>query len=164
MIARTALAACLCVVGHQVAAEEFVMMGCTFKDGAAEMAVTINKDAQTVTYAYGPTGQSPDLQLSSTLVDVEYDPWPGVSRAIWHEVTFRNGTYAYAVGMSIDRDPLNAEVYGGISITNNGSEIAYLECDQGSGTFVYDEAISEAKAAAGLCVSRGETTTWVPCE
>ncbi|MBB5723826.1 hypothetical protein FHS72_003471 [Loktanella ponticola] len=162
MIQRIAVTAALCVAGMTASAEETLLMACTFKDGATGVSVTF--DDGIVHYAYGPSKQEPDLALSEPAVDIDYTPWPGVSSSIWEAIAFTNGDFRYEVGMSFARDPESIEVNGGISISENGTEIAFLHCDTGSGYFVYDDQIEKTKHAAGLCVDHGRDPKWAPCE
>lgn len=149
--------------GGPVFADSAVLMSCTFNQGAKAVIVGIDDDL--VTYSFGPPGKSPELALEASVVDVGYEPWPGAGRAIWEAIIFTNGTYAYEVGMSFDRTLEDENVYGGITVTNAGDEIAYLECDPGSGFFPYDGALSDAKFDAGLCVERGaKGAYWQPCD
>jgi len=161
LILRIGLTTALCLTGLTAAADETRLMACTFKDGATQVSVTL--DDGIVRYAYGPTGQAPDLALSVPAVEVDYIPWAGIGRSIWEAYAFRNGDYRYEVGMSFDRDPESVAVYGGITITKGSEEIARLTCDEGSGYFVYDGQVAQIKQQAGLCVEHGDPTRWVAC-
>jgi hypothetical protein len=160
MMSRIAFTLGFSLAAMTAAAEETLLMGCTFKQGAATVAVTIEDGV--VSYRFGRTGQTPELTLSESVEDVEYQPWPGAGSSIWEAISFSNGAHRYEVGMSLPRDPENTNIYGGVTVFHHDDEIAYLTCDSGSGQFLFDNRIESAKAAAGLCNQRGERT-WAPC-
>lgn len=139
-------------------------MSCTFKNGAKSVAVCAAGNQ--VSYIYGPTNAKPELFLQRSAVDVDYSPWAGFGRSIWESVVFYNGVTSYEVYGSIDKmmaedDP--ATVTGGIIIAKNGETLAELICDPASVNFDYNQAMLDAKEAAGQCLDL-ESREWAACQ
>lgn len=143
-------------------------LSCTFSGGMK--ALDVCSDSERATYAFGPAAGPPELALATTVADLDYEPWPGIGRTIWERVTFRNGGVAYVVHGAIERDyPADAAaevvvtVTGGIEVMRGEEPIATLACDPGSADFAWGEALSNAKARAGLCLDHA-SRTWTACK
>lgn len=145
------------------------ILSCTFQDGAKRLDAC--QDGTTASYAFGASGQAPDLALSTPLARLAYTPWPGVGRAIWEEVSFENKDITYLLWTSYDKvnaieeeqaagapDPLSA----GVVVLRGEAELARLDCDPGSIDTAID-ALFDAKMALGLCWDMG-THGWGGCE
>ena len=61
-----------------------------------------------------------------------------------------NGAYSYEVYSSIERNPENPQVRGGVEVFQNGQPVASVQCDAGSVVTNID-ALYEMREAAGLC-------------
>ena len=144
-----------------VTADPLQLMYCTLKNGAK--AVSVALDGDHVTYAYGSLNKAPDLALRTSVAEVDYRPWPGIGSSIWEEFVFTNGSYGYDVTMGFEKDPDSNSGFGGISVTNNGTEIAYLDCDPGSVEMSYGIELVDAKRAEGLCWDLGPQRGWKAC-
>lgn len=132
------------------------VLTCTIDQGAKQLEVCL--DGEEVIYRFG-LADAPDLILSAPITEVAHQPWPGIGRAIWESTTFRNGDFTYEVHGSFDK--LDQISDGGVTVRENGREIASLSCDRGStelGLF----AISDAKEAAGQCWD-AEARRWGGC-
>ncbi len=105
---------------------------CTFKAG--QKFVDVCQSDSRVTYAYGKTGQSPELQLSVLLRDLKYTPWNGIGRAIYEQIVFRNKDVSYVVWSAFERNPeLANPLSAGIVVEDQNEKVlAELQCDQGS--------------------------------
>lgn len=137
---------------------------CTFSSGSK--AVDVCHNAETVSYAFGRPGRTPELSLSVPMTQVEYQPWPGIGRAIWETVTFRSGDVSYTVFGNIDRpveEGTDPEVTGGIEVRRGEAVLATLRCDPGSVSFAYGDGLYDAKTAAGQCWDPG-TEVWSACQ
>lgn len=104
-------------------------------------------------YRYGPQGR-PELELVERYDTLDYRPWPGVGRDIWEEVAFYNGGYTYLVHGGVDRqyqgNNLANAMYGGVTVSQGGREIASLTCERPAIDFPYSNGLSDGKARAGL--------------
>lgn len=160
---RLILIGTACLIGQSAMACGEIIHACTFKDGATAVKVCLNSES--VTYAYGPNGGTPDLALEVSIADAEYTPWPGVGRSIAEGVTFRNGAFSYEVfggSPKLDENDELGPMFGGIIISENDNVIARLTCDEGSvewGGYGTD-GIYGAKTAVGQC---WEIDQWVAC-
>ena len=117
------------------------VLSCTTGRGTKQLDVCITGDR--VTYRFGPH-TAPDLRLSAPIKEVAHQPWPGIGRAIWESTTFRNGAFSYEVYGAYDK--IDQTSNGGVTVTEQGREIAALTCDSGTaelGLF----ALSDAKRA-----------------
>lgn len=137
---------------------------CSFSSG--RKAVDVCYGPETVSYAFGRPGRAPELTLSVPLAEVDYQPWPGIGRAIWETVTFRSGDVSYTVFGNIDR-PVEAgtepEVTGGIEVRRGETVLATLSCDPGTVDFAYGGGLHDAKTALGQCWDPG-AQRWSVCE
>jgi hypothetical protein len=170
-LALLAAAAAIALAGQAPAAcapDQETFLSCTLSGG--RKALDICLDAQAATYAFGPTGGTAELSLSVPVADVDYTPWGGIGRTIWEEVVFRNEDVTYAVFGAIRRDPGGDDTSdmiitndGGIEVRRGEERLAMLACDPGTVDFPWDEALSEAKRAVGVCRDL-RNRTWVNCE
>lgn len=142
------------------------IMSCTLGNGAQTLSVCLN--GSDAVYRFGPTGATPDLEITTPIGTVDYLPWPGIGRTIWESVSFINDDHIYEVGTGFDRtlgdgDADTPVAFGGVSIRKNGTEIAALRCDEGSVDWGYGGGLYDAKTALGLCWSRWPDNIWLPC-
>lgn len=161
---RMILIGTACMIGQNALACGEIIHACTFKGGTTAVQVCLNND--TVSYAYGPNGGTPDLSLEVSIRDAEYTPWPGVGNSIAEGVTFRNGGFSYEVfggSPKLDENDELGPMFGGIVISENDETIARLSCDVGSvvwGGYGTD-GIYGAKTDAGQC---WKNFAWVQCK
>jgi hypothetical protein len=112
-------------------------------------------DDQVATYSYGPIGGPPDLFLSETIEQVDFEPWSGSGKAISESVTFYNGDYAYDVGGGFDRPFSEEEMllpirrFGWVEVTESGEHAASLECIPDTVSYGFGGGIYDIKVAAG---------------
>jgi len=163
---RMILVGTACLLGQSAWGCEEVVHACTFKDGATAVQVCLNSD--TVTYAYGPNGDAPDLSLVVSIKDAEYTPWPGIGNSISEGVTFRNEAFSYEVfggSPKLDENDELGPMFGGIIISENDEIIARLSCDEGSVVWAGygTDGIYGAKTAAGQCWD-SRNRAWKICE
>lgn len=153
------LAALLCCLGSAGLAcsdPDGIFLTCQIEDSSRHLAVCVEEGA--VVYRFGPVGV-PDLELAEPVETITYQPWPGIGRTIWEELTFRNGDYAYVVHAGVERRYLSAtdEVipvpFGGVDVYQTGAgedPIAAFRCAPETVDFPWTPAISQAREAAGL--------------
>lgn len=118
--------------------------------------VSVCYDDSTAVYTYGAPGQTPELTLRENIATLDYTPWPGVGRAIWETVTFRNGDYRYSVTGGLDRissESPDAAVettsFGGVTVSQDEVVIADLTCATKGLAFEWADTLFAAKTAAG---------------
>lgn len=128
--------------------------------GSKDLALC--RSGNTVSYSFGPAGK-PEMQITTQLEDLEYQPWQGFGRAIHESVTFRNEGIGYEVWTSFDRLGEAAIFEGGVNVISGGKTIATLNCRQGSVDAALD-LLSAAKEGTGQCWNF-EQQSWVtaPC-
>jgi hypothetical protein len=110
-----------------------------------------------LTYRFGPEGK-PELTLNEPLETVNYTPWPGIGRAIWDSVAFRNEGVTYEVWSSFDRMDENAVLEGGVNVLEGDTTLATLTCDKGSVAHGLD-ALYDLKSGTGQCWNM-ESQAW----
>lgn len=103
----------------------------------------------TLTYAFGREGRA-ELTLSQPLKTAAYTPWPGIGRAIWDSLAFRNQGITYEVWTSLDRMDEAAQLEGGVNVMEGETLLASLGCDRGSVATSLD-ILAELKSAIGQC-------------
>ncbi|MBT0958807.1 hypothetical protein IV417_15565 [Alphaproteobacteria bacterium KMM 3653] len=146
----------------QCGSGEQTVLHCTVSNGAKTLQVCSGKE--TLHYAYGATGQSPDLALAVPFTHNGYVPWAGVGRAIHEAVVFTNGEYSYEAWSSIERGADLADpVTGGVFVLKDGESVAGLDCDQGSITTDFN-GLYEALNEAGLCWNQSGEFKWTACQ
>lgn len=133
---------------------------CSFNGGAK--TVDICQQAEVVYYRFGPANGAAEQILARDIRGVDMQPWNGVGRAIWEQVTFYNTVYSYIIDYSVERDPSGPPAEGRLIVAEEDSEIAELLCDTGSVSVADFYPLFEAKEAAGQCYDR-ETFSWMPC-
>lgn len=154
---RPALAALLALAAAPaVACDGETILSCTAKGGTK--AIEIWLEAATLTYAYGPAGQPPELTLREPLTDGTLYPWQGFGRAIAESIAFLIGPFRYDVAYSVDRLDDNHPAKGSVTVTKHGVQVASIPCDPGSVTLALIAA-QDAMAALGLCWD-GPTESW----
>ncbi|MEQ9259100.1 MAG: hypothetical protein RIG84_08370 [Roseovarius sp.] len=130
---------------------------------AGSKALDICLQDNVALYRFGPSDGPAEMLLARHVTALDMVPWNGVGRTLWEEITFRNGSYAYAVNYAIDRLAENGpEVSGGVTVSEGDREIARFDCESASMTFFDFYPVYEAKEAAGQCWSR-EAGLWGPC-
>lgn len=111
-------------------------------------------------YRFGPEGQ-PELTIAEPLETVAYTPWPGIGRAIWDTVAFRNDGVTYEVWTSFDKMDESAVLEGGVNVMQGDTSLASLTCDKGSVAHGLD-VISDLKAGIAQCWDP-EGQAWGSC-
>ena len=138
-------------------AGEQLFMSCQIENSANILRVCFDKD--NVHYRFGPAQQTPDLALSEAIGAVDYTPWPGVGRAIWEEIAFRNNDYRYTVSVGFDRMFDEAEYnatphhgFGGVRVTRGAAdaEVVSLSCERATVDFGWDDTLFRMKNALGF--------------
>jgi len=114
-------------------------------------------DDQVATYSYGTIGKVPDLILSETIENVDFEAWSGLGKAIHEKVTFYNGDYSYEVGGGFDRPFSDEEMllvgktqFGWLEVAQNGERLSKLTCIPETVTYGFGDGIFDAKVATGL--------------
>lgn len=123
-------------------------------------------DDQVATYRYGPIGAVPDLVLTDSIAQVDFEAWPGVGTAIYEHVTFYNGDFSYEVGGGFERPFSDAEMeagprrFGWIEVAENGKVLSRLECIPETVSYGFGGGIYDVKMAAELAWDE-RSKTWV---
>lgn len=145
-----ALVAALPLAPAQAAcpASGVTVLSCTTQEGRKALDVCI--EGADVTYAYGPKGGTPELELAVPVAEIAHVPWNGIGRSIWETTTFDNRGHAYEVFISVDRMAEGQPTSGGVSVLKGGAEVARVTCDPGTDVIGL-WAISDAKQATGQC-------------
>ena len=117
-------------------------------------------DGDVLTYRFGRAGD-PELELPQTILEVGYEPWPGVGRTYYESARFQNEGYTYEVWLAADRLELDAPREGGVRVMQGESVVAEVPCipDSWEGDLY---AIYEAREANGQCWDYG-THDWTRC-
>lgn len=125
---------------------------CQIEGRNTEVAVCF--DDRNVSYSYGSVGSAPELELSSSIERVDFEPWSGLGRSIHEKVTFYNGDYSYSVGGGFDRPFSDEEAqkeprrFGWIEVTHLGEQVAYFDCRPETVTYGFGGGLYDLKAAA----------------
>lgn len=113
-------------------------------------ALEICYEAETLIYNFGPPG-APELTIVEPLASAIYQPWPGAGSAIWESLTFVNGSYAYEVFTSVERNgDINAPLQGAVYVSQNGASVTDLACDPGTPSNALD-VVWDLKESIGQC-------------
>ncbi len=146
------VAACPAFADCPIGQEEF--MSCNIENSKNVLSVCF--DDTNAYYSFGPQGRSPDLALSEPIEMIDYTPWPGVGRAIWESLTFRNDEYSYTVVAGFDRmfgdeteEDHPTPHFGEVQVKRDGETLVNLSCERGRTAFAWTPDIYEAKEAAG---------------
>ena len=125
-----------CPVGEK----KFV--SCTLKNGQKKLETCRGDDS--ASYWFGSFGGKAELALTARKGEYLYRPWPGVSRTIWEELEFENNVVSYTVTGAktriwTEKEEIGVDVInsGGVTVSENGIEIAHVECDAGSVLYVW---------------------------
>ena len=114
-------------------------------------------------YRFGPSGRAAELVLERHVTDVALQPWNGVGRYLWEEVTLFNSGYSYALSYSVDRlaqgEP---QVTGGVIVAQGNRTLAEVQCTPGTVRAHDFYPIFERKEANGQCWNL-ETFEWQRC-
>lgn len=133
-----------------------------FECRIGKKALEICRTGSAVSYRFGPAGK-PELEIATALSDLQYQPWPGVGRAIWEAVTFHNDGTSYEVWSSFDRQDPDAKPEGGVNVLRGEKLIAALDCTKGSVLSGLD-LLYGAKESVGQCWSfEHHRWTTAPC-
>ena len=151
------------------------ILSCSLENGRLYLDVCLSQTS--VTLERGLTGAAPDLALTVPITEVAYTPWPGIS-TFNESIAFSDGaidwvayvgeTRIYSPETDTDPGTISSQWWGGLEEVRNlnGAQTEYLSdaaCDAESVVFPYDFALSDAKAAAGLCwISRDQQ--WSACD
>lgn len=158
--ALSALLACLCSAAPAFATCQGESL---FACRIGKKVLGVCRSESAVSYRFGPAGK-PELQITTTLQDLAYQPWPGVSRSIWEAATFQNAGTSYEAWSSFDRHDPQAVVEGGVNVLKGETQIASLACNKGSVESALD-LLFDAKYSVGQCWSP-EKHRWsaAPCD
>ncbi len=157
MVRRVVLALAICApqaLWADCAATEQRFVSCQIEGRKTEMSVCYTADM--ATYRYGPLGQKPDLVLSSPMLELAYQPWSGVGRDIWENVSFTNDGYRYEVGAGTPRLFSEADAanppppYASVTVLKGDTILTTLDCTTESLNYDNSEVIFAAKEALGL--------------
>jgi hypothetical protein len=135
------------------------LVSCTLRKGTRQLETCLSE--RLVTYAFGRQGATPDLSLQRAVTEVEMQPWPGVGSAIWEAFALENKGVVYRIHYGVERaGSTEAPAYGGVTVEQDGKELASFDCDVGSvQTSGYPLPLFEAKEAAGQSYN-AETQSW----
>lgn len=136
------------------------LVSCTAGNG--DKALDVCSDGTHVLYRFGTSGQTPNLELIRSILDVDVTPWSGVGSSIWESVTLHNGAFSYEAFSSVARSPEAPAISGGVDVFEDGSPVASVQCDAGSVQTNID-ALFEMREAAGLCYDHS-TFAWGTCK
>lgn len=142
-----------------------VFFSCTFLNGKKSADLCVKDDQ--IVYSFQAVGGEVELELTRSVRDVKYTPWPGIGRTIWESVAIENDGIKYEIYGSIDKlmgeDEEPSPIRGGVDVFQGEKQLAQLVCDEGSVNFGYGDTLVEAKKIAGQCFDLGERT-WVECK
>lgn len=151
---RPLFTAALCVLSTPAlavcAGNQVEVFGCDVETKAVELCLT--PDDESITYRFGPAG-APELELSRDFDEVTMQPWSGIGRYLWDNVTLHNGVFSYRLSWSYDK--IDQAVRGDVSVLRGDTELATLMCDtagERSAYFDFDTLVF-AMEAAGYCRS-----------
>ena len=131
------------------------LINCTFKNGTKSVTTCMNGDM--ATYSYGPTGGTPELQMTRHIRDIDMQPWHGFGRWIFEAFTFQNGDYNYTLRYAIDKLSEDQAIEGDLWVGKGEKQLAELICDAGSvDTSGYALPLYDAKIANGQSWDREE--------
>jgi hypothetical protein len=151
--AAPALAIC---AGNQIE-----VFSCSFGTKHVELCVTA--DEQNVTYRFGPKG-APELELTRGFDDIIVQPWNGIGRWIWEQVTLAKGQFSYALASSYDK--FGQTVTGGLEVLRGDQVLASLDCAEGGNEGAFElETLSMIMSEAGYCRNdTNDSLSMGPCE
>ncbi|WP_225027061.1 hypothetical protein [Xinfangfangia pollutisoli] len=134
-----------------------LLFSCPIKAARLEVCLT----GATATYSFGPAGK-PDLTLETPVADLDFQPWPGIGRAIWQTVRFHNRGVVYEVWSSLEKQMEENQPepawQGGVTVQQGDQVLAELSCSTAPDPSDLD-LIFQAKEAAGQCWNYS-TQTW----
>lgn len=142
-----------CPVGSEV------VQTCSLSGGKKVLDVCLLQNS--VTYAFGNSGKTPDLHLSTPVTQAGYIPWNGVGRSIYEEVSFVNQGVTYLVWYAVDRMVEAHPVSGGIVVGQGGKELASLICDKNTVITGFG-ALYDRMTSLGQCWNY-QTHAWAGC-
>lgn len=135
-----------------------LLFACTFQSGAKTVTTCLSDDL--VSYAFGPTGGTPELQMTRHVRDVDMQPWNGFGRWLAEGFALRNGDYAYTLRYGIDRLSEELVIEGDLAVSRGDTILADLMCDAGSvRTAGFPLPLYDAKLDAGQ-IWDGEEFMW----
>lgn len=101
-----------------------VVFMCRTEKGDKEIALF--KQGDNFIYQYGSNMGAPELQLVRPSAKVIKEPWPGIGRNIWNNITLTNKEYSYTIRSSYDK--MEDKSTSGVSISKNDAHVASVEC------------------------------------
>lgn len=107
------------------------LMYCTVEGGARTL--NLCRDNDIITYAFGPTGGTPTLEMTRNIADVDYAPSVGADGATRESVTLFNGNYGYEMYISAPatgNDQMATD--GGIIVRLPDGRTQTILCDAGT--------------------------------
>lgn len=131
-----------------------------FSCSVGQRELSVSADEHGVQYAFGPKNE-PELELSNTLEENGFSPWPGIGRSLFESITFTNNGFSYDVYWSLDRLDPESVLQGGVVISDGGDVETTLLCDPGSVDAPFF-TLGDHLADMGLCLDP-ETRVWGAC-
>ena len=117
--------------GASRAADEEILLTCPIQ--GQDRVVSLSVVGDQAVYRYGRPGQTPELTLSSSLVELDYRRADGGGDTIDERVTFTNGDTRYELAAGfVDgaaADPTALRPYGSLTVSRGGAQLARYACD-----------------------------------
>lgn len=134
-----------------------------FQCQSGSKAIDLCLAGDVAVYRYGPAGRAAELVLERHVTEVDLQPWNGVGRYLWEELTLHNAGYSYALNYSVDRmaqgDP---QVTGGVTVAKGGQVLAEVQCSPGTVGAHDFYPVFERKEANGQCWNL-DSHAWQRC-
>lgn len=157
------VAACLALSPLAAAAQTYCSGVPLFHCQAGSKTIDLCLVGDVAVYRFGPTGRAAELVLERHVTEVGMQPWNGVGRYLWEEVTLYNSGYSYALNYSVDRLAQGAPLpTGGVTVAQGNRTLANVECTPGTVRAHDFYPVYERKEANGQCWNR-QTFEWQRC-
>ncbi|MFT6651304.1 MAG: hypothetical protein ACJAX2_001153 [Celeribacter sp.] len=130
------------------AGNQVEVFSCSF--GTKQVELCLTPDEQNLTYRFGPKG-APELELTRGYGDITLQPWNGIGRSIWEQVTIPKGQFSYVLYASFDK--FDQTQTGGLDVMRGDQRLATLTCTNAgtqNGLFELD-TLRFAMTDAGYC-------------
>ena len=102
-----------------------VVLLCTNKKG--DKTIGLFKQGNNFIYQYGSDLGKPELQLVRAESSVIKQPWNGVGREFWNNITLENKGYSYTIRSAYERSE-NGSVTAGVNISKGDKYLTSVEC------------------------------------
>ena len=120
--------------GEYCTVDDSVMFSCTFNGGKKAVEVCDTSywaDGDDAAYAFFKSSGAIEKEIIADKASLIATPWNGMGGSIWESVTFFSDDYGYEVWWSAEQ-AADAEITGGITVSQSGVTLAELTCDEGS--------------------------------